>query len=60
VRVQYNIIDTIKYSKSAKSPDRFQKKATKEANLVLILKKKAEIRKNQHTPINSQNRNIKR
>lgn len=53
------IILVIIKNNRAKSPAKFQKKATKDANLVLTLKKKEDIRKNQHTPIISQNKNKK-
>lgn len=39
-----------------KSPNKFQKNAKNELNLVLYLKKKVEIKKKEHKPIISQNK----
>lgn len=49
----------IRKNKRNRSPKRFQKKAKKELNRVLNLKKKLDIKKNEHKPIISQNKNIK-
>lgn len=49
----------MKNSSKNKSPNKFQKKAKKELNLVLALLKKLDIKKKEQTPINSQNKNTK-
>ena len=49
----------MKNNNKNKSPNKFQKKAKKELNLVLALLKKLDIKKKEQTPISSQNKKTK-